>query len=78
MSVITRFNVGVYAFHEFNGRLVIRGLRHKFAMNGEVKNFIFSLLDYSLQIIFSSFNNVNQRKPPFYFSYNAVLFSKRW
>ena len=44
MGVITSdFSLGVDAFEQFSGRLVIRVLGDKFAMNGEVENFAFCL-----------------------------------
>ena len=48
MSVITRCEVGIYALQQFNGRFVIRVLRHEFAVNGEVKDFTLNLLDSCL------------------------------
>ena len=78
MPVITRCEVGINALQKFNGWLVIRVLWYEFTMNGEVEDFTLGLFDCSLQIRFSIFNDVNQRKPLFNFIYDAVLFGKWW
>ena len=59
MPVITRCEVGIDALQQFNGWLVIRVLRYKFAMNGKVKDFAFGLFDDGLQITFTIFDYVN-------------------
>ena len=45
MPVITRCKIGIYALEQFDGRLIIRVLRDKFSVNGEVEDFAFGLLD---------------------------------
>jgi type I restriction enzyme M protein len=48
MPVITRCEVGIYALQQFNGWLVIRILRHEFAVNSKIEDFTFCLLDSCL------------------------------
>ncbi len=75
MPVITRCEIWIYALQKFNGRLVIRVLWDKFAMNGKVKDFAFWLLYDGLQIFLAVLYNI-QRKAFFYFCYNAMLLCK--
>gem|GEM_PF-3501526 len=67
MPVITRCIVEIYALEQFDGRLIIRVLGYEFSVNGKVKNFALGLLDCGLQVSFTLFYLVNQRKPSFYF-----------
>ena len=56
------FSLWIDAFEQFAGRLIIRVLRYKFAMNGVVEDFVFRLLNSCLQTILSIFNNINYRE----------------
>ena len=73
MPVITRCEVGIYAFQQFDSWLIVRILRHKFTVNGKVEDFGFGLFDYCLQIDFILFYLAYQSKPPFYFLHNSLL-----
>lgn len=74
MPVITRCKIGIYACQEFNGWFVVRVLRHKFTVNGKVKDFALGLLNSFLQVDFALIYLVNQSKPTLKFSHNTFLF----
>ena len=79
MPVITSdFCLWIDAFEQFRGRFVIRVLRYKFAMNGKVKNLTLGLLNGGLQVIFTSFYDVNQREPMLNFFQDSLLFTNWW
>ena len=62
-GITSDFSLWIDTFEQFAGWLVIRVLRYKFAVNGEVEDFGLCLNNCFLQIRFSTFNNIYKQHP---------------
>ena len=75
MGVITSdYCLWIDAFEQFAGRLVVRVLRYKFAVNGEVEDFTLCLFNTSLQIRLSFIQGIYKFKQILYLVYYSLLF----
>ena len=59
MRVITRNKLGIDTLQKLNSRLIIRVLRNKFSVNGQVENFGLGMFNGLLQIVYFNIKPIN-------------------